>query len=145
MVDLSVLEIPFGSDEQKESVKLRFRVLRQPLGLNFDAEDLAAEFIDYHVAAFHDHHLVGVLLLRPLDAGTLKMRQVAVDFDWQGTGVGKSLVKFSEQFGREKGFGKIELHARENAVPFYLSLGYALEGELFYEVGIPHRKMHKKI
>jgi len=35
------------------------------------------------------------------------------------------------------------LHAREAAIPFYLRLGYELEGEPFTEVGIPHRRMVK--
>jgi predicted GNAT family N-acyltransferase len=37
------------------------------------------------------------------------------------------------------------LHAREAAVPFYLKLGYALAGEPFEEVGIPHRAMEKTL
>jgi GNAT superfamily N-acetyltransferase len=38
---------------------------------------------------------------------------------------------------------KITLSARDSAVSFYLKLGYAIEGDYFTEVGIPHRHMAK--
>ncbi len=42
-------------------------------------------------------------------------------------------------------FDKITLHARKNAVPFYLALGYKIIGEEFEEVGLPHFEMEKNI
>jgi predicted GNAT family N-acyltransferase len=35
------------------------------------------------------------------------------------------------------------LDAQEQAMPFYASLGYVAEGEMFPEAGIPHRRMVK--
>ena len=45
----------------------------------------------------------------------------------------------------ENGMNSIELHARENAVPFYLSLQYTIMGNQFLEVNIPHYKMTKEL
>lgn len=112
--------------------------------MQFDKTDLEKEYEDFHIAAYFNKKLVGILLLKPTGNNEIiKMRQVAVDVQHQGKGVGKELVKFSEQFALNKGFKKIELNARETAVPFYLSLGYSIEGRSFYEVGIPHKKMFK--
>lgn len=136
--------VPFGSDEQIASVALRDKVLRKPLGLKFDPADLKKEYLEFHIAAFEGKQIVGVLLLKPTeDEEIIKMRQVAVDPDWQGKGIGKSLVSYSETVSRENGFTKIELHARESAVPFYEALGYTIEGEAFKEIGLPHYKMVK--
>ena len=140
LFNLETKEIAFGSTEQKESVALRYKVLREPLGLNFEQSDLEKEFEDFHIAAFHNTELVGILLLKP-NKDSIKMRQVAVDNFWQGKGIGKAMVFFAHNFAFDKGYKKIELHARETAVPFYLSLGYAIQGEPFYEVGVPHKKM----
>ncbi len=119
-------------------------VLRKPLGLQFNEEDLQKEYLDYHIAAYIDGNLVGILLLKPAETPqVIKMRQVAVDSSIQGHGVGKAMVKYSEVFVKEKGFTSIELHARETAVPFYLSLNYNIIGDRFEEVGIPHFKMVK--
>jgi len=141
---LNILKIDFGSPEQIASVKLRYAVLREPLGLTYDEGVLATENEDFHIAAFSENELVGILLLKPFhEQGMLKMRQVAVNPLWQRKGVGRNLVNFSEEFARKKGFKKIELHARENAIPFYTSLHYIVEGDMFLEVGIPHKKMYK--
>lgn len=140
--NLNIREISFGSPEQKESVELRYIVLREPLGLRFDETELAKEYEDFHIAAYFHDELVGILLLKPTEnKDIIKMRQVAVADAWQGKGVGKAMVLFAEKFAFEKGYKKMELHARETAVPFYLSLGYFIKGDTFYEVGIPHKKM----
>ena len=118
--------------------------MREPLGFNFDENDLAKEYQDFHIAAYSNSELVGILLLKPTENPEIaKMRQVAVANDWQGKGVGKAMVNFSEAFLKNKSFKKMELHARETAIPFYLSLNYLIVGDLFYEVGIPHKKMVK--
>ena len=71
------------------------------------------------------------------------MRQVAVQSNLQGIGIGKKLVQFVEQEAKKLGITHFELNARKSAVPFYLSMNYALEGEEFEEVGIPHFRMKK--
>lgn len=125
---------------------MRYEVLRKPLNLQFNEEDLKKEYLDFHIAAYVDGKLAGILLLKPSDDPiVIKMRQVAVDASIQGRGVGKAMVKFSEAFVKEKGFTSIELHARETAVPFYLSLNYLIVGDRFEEVGIPHFKMVKML
>jgi predicted GNAT family N-acyltransferase len=138
-------EIKFGSPEYKESLKLRTDVLRTPLGLVFTKEDLAGDDREYHLAAFDNEKLIGILLLKPMDKTTVKMRQVAVSKEFQGKGIGTYLLKFGEAFSMKKGYAKIELHARKTAVAFYLNFNYQIEGSEFLEVGIPHYKMSKNI
>ena len=137
--------VDFGLPEYFATVELRRRILRWPLGLDFTPEELAAEQRDFHVAAMNDDDAIGCLVLTPQNKTTVKMRQVAVEPEWQGKGYGKHLVEYSEQVARAEGFTTMVLHARENVVPFYLKLGYFLEGEPFEEVTIPHRKMVKSL
>ena len=132
-----------GSALYQTSVDLRLRVLRWPLGLDFTSEELAAEASDEHLVAVDDDRVIAVAVATPLGDGVVKMRQVAVDPEWQGKGVGKALVRFFEERAVANGFNKIVLSAREPAVQFYLPLGYSVEGEPFEEVTIPHRKMIK--
>jgi len=101
--------------------------LRKPLNMKFDEADLAKEYHDFHLAAFLDHQIIGILLLKPMDKTLIKMRQVAVDSNFQGKGVGKKLVDFAETFCLAKGYNKIELHARDTAIPFYQTLNYEIE------------------
>lgn len=143
----TVRPFQFGTETHHKAVELRLEILRKPLGLTFSNEFIEQEKDDWHLGYFDDEGvLLGCLILTPVaDQSLLKMRQVAVQATSQGQGIGSALVRFSEQFAIEQGFTTMILHARVTAVPFYLQLGYDLEGELFEEVGIPHRKMTKQL
>jgi hypothetical protein len=65
-------------------VALRRAVLRQPLGLDFTEQDLAAEGDTLHLAGFQGARLVGTLMLTPRGADRVQMRQVAVEESLQG-------------------------------------------------------------
>lgn len=134
-----------NSQQYRETVALRYRILREPLGLSFTDEQLAAEAPDIHVAAFQNGVIVGCLILTPFDDHEIQMRQVAVDTARQGRGVGSGLVAFSEMVAKRQGYRTMRLHARETAVPFYLKLGYTVVGEPFEEVTLPHREMVKPL
>jgi len=143
-MNIDIKQIAFGGTEHKKEIELRYRILRQPLGLHYTQEQLAAEKDEFHFAAFDGEKLVGCLLMKAIDNKEIKMRQVAVDEDYQGKGVGKALVFFSEKFASENGFSLITLHARKTAIPFYEKLGYQVVGEEFIEVAQPHLKMRKE-
>jgi N-acetylglutamate synthase-like GNAT family acetyltransferase len=143
---MNIIEVEFATPEYDETVKLRYNILREPLGLDFTEEQLAAEYSDFHLAAYDDAWILrGCLVLTPKDEKVLKMRQVAVDGAVQSKGIGSLMVKASEVFARAKGFEVMELNARDTAVVFYQKLGYNTEGGMFEEVSIPHFKMVKKL
>ena len=144
---IEVRRIEFESQDYFQSLGLRYEVLRRPLALHFDTNDLKKEGSDIHVAAFFDSRLIGCLILSEITDNPFvyKMRQVAVSDDFQRKGVGKLMVEFCEKIAINNGMKKIELHARENAVPFYLSLEYKVLGNSFLEVNIPHYKMAKEL
>lgn len=133
-----------GSLEYNQIVDLRDRVLRKPLGLVFTPEQLAAERDEIFLADFREGAPVATLQFQTR-AETWKMRQVAVDPEVQGQGVGSRLVRFSEDWALRSGAERFVLHARESAAPFYERLGYEVEGPMFEEVGIPHFKMTKDL
>jgi GNAT superfamily N-acetyltransferase len=138
---------PFGSDIYRTSLDLRYEILRKPLGLAWSGADHLGEEDAYHLGCFggKDERLIGTLVLEPLDAGSIKMRQVAIAGDAQRQGIGTALVVFAETFARESGYHTMVAHARAAAVPFYLRLGYSMEGGPFTEVTIPHFRISKRL
>lgn len=143
---MHVAKIEFATPEYDLAVRLRTEILRKPLGLEFSVEQLAAEWTDSHFACFDEkEQLVGCLILTKKDSKTVKMRQVAVAENRQGSGTGRRLVEFSEAWAARNGFDKMELNARDTAIPFYQKLNYATVGEPFEEVGIAHLKMEKRL
>lgn len=143
MSELVIRLVEFQSPEYQETVALRDKILRQPLGLSFSQEELDGEGNQFHVAAFIDDRIVGCMSLLPIDEKHLKMRQVAVDNEQQGQGIGTRLVSYAEEFAIKKGFCCIELHARKVSKQFYDDLAYSTISDEFTEVGIPHYKMEK--
>ena len=141
-MDLYFIEIQFATPEYDELVQLRTKILRKPLGLEFTIDQLSNEYNDFHFGIYNQElKLLGGMIFNNIGNNTLKMRQVAVDDVCQNKGIGKFMVKQSEEWAKERGFNKIELNARDTAIPFYQSLGYVGEGENFIEVSIPHLKM----
>ena len=143
---LRISEIAHGSQAYHQAVRLREAVLRRPLGLGFTAQELDDEAASHHIVAVEggdDGACVGCLVLLPIDANVVRMRQVAVRPDRQRQRIGRALVDFAEQTARARGYREIVAHVREPAIPFYASLGYELTGSRFIEVTLPHFHMRK--
>ena len=142
-VQIKIIE--YNSVEYSKELTLRDDVLRKPLGMNLFDEDLSTEIYDFHLGAFSNSSLTGVLILTKLNFRELKMRQVAVDYNHQSLKIGSRLVFFAEKYAAENGFTSIVLNARKTAVEFYEKLGYEKISDEFLEINIPHYKMRKYI
>lgn len=137
--------IQHNSPQYHQAVKLRHRVLREPLGLAYTAEQLAAEHDQLHFAIVEGDVVIACLTAAQLDATQYKLRQMAVAADRQGEGWGLRLIEHVERVLGERGAKVLTLHARDYAIGFYEKLGYEAFGEPFVEVTIPHRKMRKQL
>lgn len=142
---IMIKPIAWGSREYAQEVELRYRLLREPLGLWFRATELEAEESERHFGAFEGRRIVACLVARDLGEGRAHLRQMAVASDRQGRGIGASLLRYVEERLAEDGFREVILHARETAVGFYAKAGYSPEGEPFEEVTLPHRLMRKAL
>ncbi len=140
---MGLKQIDHGSAEYNKMVQLRNNLLRQPLGLSFSDQELAQEKNDILIAAFDDDEILGCCMLCPMDAETLRLRQMAVRDNLQGKGIGASIMSFAENLARDKGYRQMMMHARNTAIGFYEKFGYRVTGDEFIEVNIPHRVMQK--
>lgn len=144
-MNLSIQIAEHDSLLYKDSVNLRRRVLRIPLGLDFSAEELMAENDQVHFVVLDDEDVIACAVFVWVNPAHLKMRQVAVAPEFQGRRIGRELVREMERWARANEVKSIELNARESAVQFYLGLRYKIVGDPFEEVGIPHSKMIKRL
>ena len=108
-----------GGPHYDETVRLRQRVLRDPLGLVLDpTDDVKRVFL--------------VALERGRAVGTVALeghRLKAMAVDDRGRGIGRFLVERLEEEARLRGVSRIELNARITACAFYEKLGFQLTGE----------------
>ncbi|HZP10598.1 GNAT family N-acetyltransferase [Methyloceanibacter sp.] len=142
---IRIVEAPYGSDLYRQSVLLREEVLRIPLGLTLSEEELKDDVQRRHFCALSHGAVVGSVSLRPLDAKTVQLRQMAVAEDRRREKIGAELLKRAEAFVRKEGFRRMVLNARLGAEGFYARFGYVASGDPFDEKTIPHIRMSKDL
>jgi len=142
---MPIKQIDHGTAEYTQMVELRNDILRQPLGLVFDPEELARETEDILIAAFEEEKMLGCCLLTKVDNKGVRLRQMAVQNNLQGKGIGAAMMNYAENVARDAGYHKIIMHARKTAIGFYEKLGYKVTGKEFQEITIPHYVMEKKL
>ncbi len=142
---MALKQIDHGSADYEKMIALRMDVLRKPLGLDFTPDELKKEKEDILIGAFEEEDILACCLLTKTDPQTVRLRQMAVQNNLQGKGIGASMMNFAETIARDKGFKKLTMHARKTAIGFYEKLGYKVCGEEFEEVTIPHYLMEKKL
>ena len=137
--------IDHGTKEYEQMVKLRDDILRKPLGLKFTPEELESEKSNLLMVAYEDEQMLGCCMLVQEGPETVRLRQMTVLNDLQGKGIGKALMQFAENLARDRGYKKITMHARQNALGFYEKMGYKKVGKEFQEITIPHFVMEKEL
>lgn len=140
-----IKQIQFQSLEYALALALRQKILREPLGLHYTIESLQHENVQWHFVAIHKNFIVGNCILQKINHNIVKLRQMCVESKFQQKNIGRTLVQYVEKFAIQNHYEHIILHARENAIPFYLKLDYNVYGESFQEVGLPHFTMKKQI
>jgi predicted GNAT family N-acyltransferase len=134
-----------AAEELPECFAVRRRVFIEgqsiPEALEIDGLDAEAS---HFIARRPDGVAVATARLRIAGADA-KAERVAVLAEERGRGLGRALMQALEQAARDAGFARLILSAQEPVLGFYDGLGYEAEGDRYFEAGIPHRKMWKKL
>jgi predicted GNAT family N-acyltransferase len=142
---MQICIIQTGTKDYNDMVDLRMKVLLDPIGIPRSYINPAKEKEDILVGAFEQDELIGCCILTRVNASTLQLRQMAVNDTLQNKGVGRAIISFAEQIAKEKGYHTLMMHARDTVMDFYKKNGYAITGQQFFEVGIGHHRMEKKL
>lgn len=142
---MPIKQIDYGTLEYSQMLNLRNEILRKPLNLVFDKRELEKERDDILIGAFEEKKILGCCLLTRMDKDRVRLRQMAVQNNLQGKGIGASMMNYAENVARDAGFKVLIMHARKTAVGFYEKLGYNIASDEFIEVSIPHFIMEKKL
>jgi N-acetylglutamate synthase-like GNAT family acetyltransferase len=142
-----LIKSPENSIEWDAYYDLRWRMLRAPWNQEKGTEK---DELEHHKDTFHamavddSNNICGVARLQVIDENMAQLRYMAVHPLHQGRGVGKALVLHLESKAQSIGIKNIKLQSRENAVNFYISLGYNLVEKTFLMYNsIQHYLMQK--
>lgn len=101
----------------------------------------------YHLLLFSDSKLAGYSRLVPAGVSypEVSIGRVITSPDFRGTGLGRKVMELAIQSCKELfGPGSIRIGAQVYAQPFYASLGFEPEGDVYDEDGIDHIEMVRK-
>ena len=120
----------YGTKDYQDTLKLRNKVMRVPLGLDIYKEDLSSEKNSVIIGFFDNEQLLGVGVMSNKNS-VYKIEYLCVDSEIQSSGIGGKLLCCLEKIAIEKGAKKICMDARVSAEQFYLRHGYRLIGDVF--------------
>ena len=140
------IKSPENKEEWENYLMFRWEILRKPLGMSKDSLSDSIEDKSFHLMGIDDEEKV-------IASGRVhfnceneaQIRYMAVDDSFKRKGVGTEIVKELENYAQSKGANIMVLNARENAISFYLSLGYQEVGPYQSDTGIPHKTMKKNL
>lgn len=142
---MPIKQIDHGTKEYKQMLELRNEILRRPLGLDYSKEEIERENEDILIGVFEDDKMLGCCLLTRVDNKCIRLRQMAVQNNLQGKGIGAAMMNYAENVARDAGYSKMIMHARKSSMDFYKKLGYKVVGQEFEEITIPHYVMEKAL
>ena len=142
MQSITIKRITLDNPLYQAERELRNQILLRPIGI----PDYGWEMYDrksWHFVALNRDHLMGCVVLVPLDEISQKAQliQMAVDESMQGRGIGTLLVQELLKFAKARGLTEVACHARQEAVAFYRKFQFEVYDEPFEEVGLMHRHM----
>ena len=111
-----------------------------PLTIEIDQETECLHFVLYD-----NNQPQGTVRLLDKGNNIFKIQRMAVLKKARKKGYAKELLLFAEKSAKGNGATKIILGAQESAVGFYESIGYTIESDAYFEAGIKHFDMSKKI
>lgn len=115
------------SDEDLQKIfQLRYEVLRKPWNQSFESSFDEKDKFSTNVFIEKDNQCIACGRLDILNTSTAQIRYMAVHLDYRGMGLGSKILSKLEELAKEKGISKIILHARENALDFYLLHSYQI-------------------
>ena len=146
-IRMKIIE-PKSTEEFRKYYKLRYEVLRKPLGQPLGSEKDDREETSIHRMIIDEKTeetlAVGRLQLNSEDEA--QIRYMAVADELQGQGIGSQIISSLEDIARGNGSKQMILQARGNALQFYQNNGYKVVKKthlLFDE--IQHWLMRKEL
>lgn len=109
-----------------------------PVELEWDDLDRASRHI---VAVPNLDAPIGTVRLTP----NAHIGRMAVLPAWRHRGIGKQLLQAVLEEATAAGMDSVALSAQVPVLAFYEKLGFEPYGEIFQDVGIPHRMMHRAL
>lgn len=122
-------------------VRIRVFVTEQggPLSEEPDRWDAEA----WHFVVVCGEDVVGTARVYHPEPGVTKLGRICLLPEYRGSGWGALLLQALLQYAETLCPRRILLDAQTYALPFYERFGFRALGEVFFDAGLPHRRMER--
>jgi predicted GNAT family N-acyltransferase len=139
---ITILEVEYSSAEPTlRAIRFEVFVDEQNVPPEIEMDDRDPHCI--HFLACSGDEAVGTARIDIEHDG--KVGRLAVVARCRGQGIGRALMERCHEIAADRGLARVWCNAQVSAVPFYQSLGYRVEGDVFDEAGIDHLKMTRSL
>ena len=140
-----VYKMAAGDGELEGAFAVRRRVFVEEQGisegLELDGYDREAQ----HMVVRDGEMVIGTARVLFLAAGQAKIERMAILKPFRHRGVGRRIVSFLIEELRNRQVEQVVVHAQYSVATFYRSCGFAELGSPFWEAGIKHIKMLRRL
>ena len=139
------IQEPSNSSEWNEYYKIRWEILRKPLGFKKGSERDDLEDKAIHRIIKDDNKIVAVGRLHFNNDSIAQIRYMAVLKNFEGKGLGRLLVDEFIKISKDNNSSKIILYARESVIGFYKKSGFDIIEKAHRLESVQHFLMEKNI
>ena len=129
----------------KEAFEVRKKVFTEEQGipedLEFDNHDREA----LHMVVKDGERVIGTARVLFLTTNQAKIERMVILRPFRHRGIGRRIISFLNEELKNRHVEEVVLHAQYSVVAFYKSCGFEELGLPFWEVGIKHIKMQKRL
>ncbi|MFZ2650600.1 MAG: YbgC/FadM family acyl-CoA thioesterase [Burkholderiaceae bacterium] len=134
------------SDLEVDARRVRTQVFIEEQAIAQDMEWDASDADAVHAVAYNKMGMaLGTGRAFVDSGGEFRIGRMAVIASMRGTGIGRMLLESLIQTGRTRGVTRVGLSAQTSAARFYARAGFAEQGGVFDDAGIPHIEMTRAI
>ena len=128
-------------EASKAAFAIRHKVFIEEQGVPEDLELDELDQLAMHALAFQDSKCVGTGRLVSIGGQNGQIGRMAVLPRFRNQGFGRNILRKLMAHAQSDGMVSLILHSQVSAIPFYEKQGFQIQGNVYDEVGIPHRNM----
>ena len=140
-----VYKLATSERELKEAFEVRKKVFVEEQGISEHLELDGHDSEALHTVVKDGKRVIGTARVLFLTTNQAKLERMAILKPFRRQGVGRGIISFLNEELRNRQIVQIVLHAQYPVVAFYKSCGFVESGSPFFEAGIKHIKMQRRL
>ena len=142
------IQIASTPEELAAAMQIRRQVFIEEQHVPESREQDGKDNESKHVIVTADNKPIGTARIRVIENNKItkiKIERMAVIKEYRSKGIGKQIIQFIETYAKSTKAKELIAHSQWQAISFYKNSGYKERGEPFYDAGIGHIEMFKRI